>query len=94
MAHQVEPIGLIRGEAAALVGLAVGSPQDLFVGGEHLHTPTGVNGALHARRAELIAPLQPGLHQSPLLLQQGEPALGGHRQVLQFLAQPLATAGC
>ena len=90
MPHQVEAIGRIGREGAAQVGLAAGATKDLLVGGEHIHATTGVDGALHTRRAELLATLQPGLHQGALLGEQLAPLARGHRQGVQCLANALA----
>ena len=63
------------------------------MGGEHLDVTAGVDRALDAGGAELVAPQQPSLHQGSLLGQQLPPLGRRHRQAFQRLAQQPAAFG-
>ena len=93
MAHQLQPVGIGGRKATTQVGLPARTPQDLLVGGEHLHRPTGINRALHTRRAERLAAFQPGLHQGTGAAHQLAPGERRHRQGLQGLADHPAPFG-
>ncbi len=64
------------------------------MGGQHLHLPTGMDQPLHARGRELISPLQPFLHQSPLIWKLGLPADSRHRQSVEGQAQAITPLRC
>ena len=92
--HQHPAVGAIGRKAAAEVGLATWSAEDLFMGGEHLHRAAGMDEPLHARGAQALPSLQPGLHQGPLLRHPLPPAQRRHWEGFQSLPQPLSPFWC
>ena len=83
MAHQRHPVGVVCGKTTAQVGLAAGTAQDLFMGGQHIHPAARMDRALHAGGTQGLAALKPGFHQGTLLHHQLPPGGRRHRQLLQ-----------